>query len=180
MTHRDLVVQVGALREPASSMAALLTEWVPSHANGSQLVLRVTDDTCVDVPTLLVAVNAWTTAPSTPYLIGRVSKGSRRQLASCAYMTQPQVFQRLQPAFADEILSKEEGPLLTVLATKAGVALFHAEWIGPCDDNGSAYLAYLKTGNTSLEHVTMRDLSPHMMKDLHHSIWGKDAPQLSR
>ncbi|KAH9371163.1 hypothetical protein HPB48_005633 [Haemaphysalis longicornis] len=154
-------------------MAALLAEWVGSHASGSQFVLRVTDDAYVDVPALLARIDTWTGPPSAPYLIGRVvSEGRRRHLEGCAYMAEPQVFQRLQPAFADESLSLDEASLLTGrLATKAGVALLHAEWIGPChDDGGSAYSAHLAAGNSSLGHVTMRHLSPQMMREIHRSI----------
>lgn len=176
LKNKDIVAQAKSLvlREPASSMAALLTEWVPSHANGSQLVLRVTDDTYVDVPALLATMDAWTGAPSAPYLIGRVSR-DRRHLESCAYMAKPQVFQCLQAAFADESLSVQEGPLLTGrLATKAGGALLHAEWIGPCDDGSVARrFAHLAAGNSPLEHVTMPHLSPDVMVDIHRSVWRK-------
>ncbi|KAH9371135.1 hypothetical protein HPB48_000429 [Haemaphysalis longicornis] len=171
--HKDIVAQevISGVRQPASSMAALITEWVPSHAPATDLVLRVTDDTYVHVRSLVAMMDRWTGATSKLGFFGRVSRNGR-YLESCAYMAKPEAFRLLQPAFADESISEGEGPLLTGrLAKKAGLTVVHTEEIGPCvKASTSRGPAPVLAGNTSSMHLTTIGLSPMQMKNFHSSI----------
>ncbi|XP_077512851.1 UDP-GlcNAc:betaGal beta-1,3-N-acetylglucosaminyltransferase 8-like [Amblyomma americanum] len=170
----DIVVQrdTSDMRQPASSTAALLVEWVPANMVGSQFALRVTDDTHVHVRALLYTLSRLGEPSAAAFIFGRASR-NKQHLEGCAYMAKSEAFLRLQPTFADEELDEEEGPLVTGrLARKAGLVAVHLEGFGPCDRRVAAAQLdeLLTTGNDSTAHLTIRGLTPEKMVLLHRRI----------
>lgn len=171
---KDIVVQArtGAAREPTWSMSALLVEWVPTHVSGSSFVLRVTDDTYVNVPALLTALENLTSSDDTPVIYGR-SSPNQTHLEDCAYMAKSEGFMRLQRSFADVALNHSDGTLVTGrLAHEAGLALVHMKGFGSCDDRRAALTArkWLRKGTGSSSHLTVRGMSPALMTAFHEIV----------
>ncbi|KAH7961284.1 hypothetical protein HPB52_006677 [Rhipicephalus sanguineus] len=168
---KDIVVQarIAASPEPTWSMSALLVEWVPTHVSHSSFVLRVTDDTYVNVPAVLDAVESLPSSNGTVLMYGLLSP-DRTHLEDCAYMAKSEVFAQMQRSFADVAMNQSDGPLVTGrLAREAGVALVHMKGFGSCRSRHSALMAQQwlrKGGDASSAFLTVRGMSPVLMSML--------------
>ncbi|XP_049518885.1 uncharacterized protein LOC125943548 [Dermacentor silvarum] len=177
---KDIVVQarVAGVPEPTWWMSALLVEWVPTHVSGSRLVLRVTDDTYVNVPALLATVDSLRTSDQRLLLYGRLSS-DRTHLEDCVYMAKSDGFRQLQLPFADVLAANQSDvPLVTgAIAREAGLLLVHLDGIGSCDVQRAAVTAreWLQKGGAS-SHLTVRGMSPVLMATLHQVVSKPELP----
>ncbi|XP_065301767.1 uncharacterized protein [Dermacentor albipictus] len=178
---KDIVVQarVADVPEPTWWMSALLVEWVPTHVSGSRLALRVTDDTYVNVPALLAAVDSLPTSDERLRMYGRLSS-DRTHLEDCVYMAKSDGFRQLQLPFADVVAAnRSDVPLVTgPLARKAGLSLVQLDGIGSCDVQSAAIAAreWLRKGGASSSHLTVRGMSPELMATLHREVSKLELP----
>ncbi|XP_075744681.1 beta-1,3-galactosyltransferase brn-like [Rhipicephalus microplus] len=172
---KDIVVQakITASPEPSWSMSALLVEWVPTHVSHSSYVLRVTDDTYVNVSAVLAAVESLPSSDVTCLMYGHLSP-DQTHLEDCAYMVKSKGFAQMQRSFADVAVNYSEGPLVTGrLAREAGLVLEHMDGFGSCRSRHSALTVrelLRKVDDAPATFLTVRGLSPVLMSMLHQVV----------
>ncbi|KAH8024335.1 hypothetical protein HPB51_022454 [Rhipicephalus microplus] len=142
--HKDIVVELKGRREPLETCTFVLAvEWVPSFVPNASLTLVVSDDTYVDVKAVLSMLE-WFVL-STGDLFGRVTLDSTASphLEDCAVFAKPSALKRLQPAFADEVLSCDaEVALVTgTMSRKAQLNVVHVNNMEPCNREGGCSVA---------------------------------------
>ncbi|KAL1425122.1 hypothetical protein MTO96_019469 [Rhipicephalus appendiculatus] len=174
LPSRDIVAQarIAASPEPAWSMSALLVEWVPTHVSNSSYVLRVTDDTYVNVPAVLAAVESLPSSDGMFLMYGR-SSPDRTNMEDCAYVAKSEGFAQMQRSFADVAMNHSDGPLVTGrLAREAGLILVHMEGFGSCSTHSAvtARQQLPKVDAVSSAFLTVRGMSPKLMSMVHQVV----------
>ncbi|KAG0420224.1 hypothetical protein HPB47_003600, partial [Ixodes persulcatus] len=137
--YGDMVVEkTWGTYDNRASISVLLLEWVLSHAYDSQLVLKVHDDTYVNVGAVLDKLDWF--SESTGDLFGRVTlergpDGSRglSHLEDCAYFIKTAAFVRMQREVEEVPTDDREEVFITgKLARRANLTLVHVDDLGPC------------------------------------------------
>ncbi|KAL1439083.1 hypothetical protein MTO96_047544 [Rhipicephalus appendiculatus] len=174
LPSKDIVVQarIAASPEPAWSMSALLVEWVPTHVSNSSYVLRVTDDTYVNVPAVLAAVESLPSSDGMFLMYGR-SSPDRTNMEDCAYVAKSEGFAQMQRSFADVAMNHSDGPLVTGrLAREAGLILVHMEGFGSCSTHSAvmARQSLPKVDDVPSAFLTVRGMSPVLMSMVHQVV----------
>lgn len=145
--YGDMVVEKAwGTYDNRASISVLLLEWVLSHAYDSQLVLKVHDDTYVNVGAVLDKLDWF--SESTGALFGRVTlergpDGSRglSHLEGCAYFIKTATFVRMQREVEEVPTDDREEVFITgKLARRANLTLVHLDDLGPCRAFGGVQL----------------------------------------